>query len=221
MNNKTRDILEQIQIKIQKCNNLKVINMCWIWYVPEQTLLPEAIFDYESSGIQGFEMLDEDWIDESSSSPPVMKITRNGKHVGKANHIVTTGQTHIVSAQMHDVIASMVSKKEVQFIRTTVRCGKESYNNFYFVRPMNKKKCTNVEKSDFEWFQEGEFYVNFRKIHFYPNCLESLDIARDCYSNNTVVSNQLKTELCKYFDCKNIFYRPEDLPPNADLLPWS
>ncbi len=195
--------------------------MCWIWHFPEQSNLPEANMDYPRSGIQGYEMIGDEWIDEEASTPPVLKIVRNKKKLEKANHIVTTEQTRVVSARLRDVISGLVGIKEVQFIRTIVECGSEVYDDYYFVRPMNFVNCTDVNKSELEWEEENEFYVLYKKIYFLPKCLAGLDIARDSYSNKNVISNRLKLEIEKYIDSDNIFFRPEDLPSRADLFPWS
>ncbi|MGO4452084.1 hypothetical protein AB4Y96_24455 [Phyllobacterium sp. TAF24] len=190
--------------------------MVWIWTnPPSERGYPYADFDYESSTIDSSDIsISKRILAPSNPSEIVVKLDRGTKNkVSKLACLPNVLRCPLVD----DVLCAYINRfahDDVEFLPVTLKLREknESMLKFSYAHPLFHISGLDLEKSSIDrWLIPNEVVHLFTRLVFKAECLAGRHYAKDTYTSQVVVSDQLKNALQITGDFGLYFVRPEDL----------
>ena len=183
--------------------------MCWIW--TSVYGLKEGVYadvkhgtgDVTTNDITSTRRFDPEL------KPPIATI--DDKITTRENIIFASHRNPLVSKRMVDIIRQYTAADDVDYLKAAFLPDNLVDEDFFFVRPLIEKECTDIENSSLRWIHKNvKLYSDFDQIRFLKGCMGLSNIVRDSYGRHVVVSDELKQVLDPVFDIDGLFVRPED-----------
>jgi hypothetical protein len=186
--------------------------MPWIWTNPSEDVVPVwADYNHKLSTFNSSWVLDGVlW--PLGSGTAVFRVRRfKTDRVKALKCLPTTGSAPVVAPEMANVINGITGLGEVQFYPVQIVCHDGVVEGYSFVIPLHRYVCVEIEKSDItDWMVPGVSALEYRSLVLKPDCLGSLNIARDDVTSRIVVSDAFREALLQTKDKGLAFIRPEE-----------
>lgn len=104
-----------------------------------------------------------------------------------------------------------IASKEIQMFPVTIACQDGDIADEYMaVRPLIKRPCVDLEKSDVDWIDDLEAFFRWEKLIYLEGCMGDAAIVREAYSRKTVVTDKLRSVMLPFVGSPSTFCPPSE-----------
>lgn len=165
----------------------------WLWWwhddLPGQ---PNCYFDSERSGCSAWRVSAADDIEPL---PHLYFDTGRTSLTKLRKYIIFPSQEFKLVREEAAKMFSDIPSGMVELWPATLYGKDGEIDDYFLVRPKILVSCTDLAASDVEWFRPGELFIRWKNLQFKEGCLGAHLIARECYSQLIVVSNEFRSRL--------------------------